>query len=140
MKRKRRERVETHHRKEKEARGRVDSVTCHWVDVKTSFEWNLSGEREMVWAFCYGSLFQYAVFTDTFLDPKLPVIWNLYKLGIRKIVYINFYFLAGKFFLKKINFKKINYFLMFGSVMKNKLENIFQCLVMSWKISWKITY
>jgi hypothetical protein len=52
----------------------------------------------MVWAFCYGSLFQYAVFTDTFLDPKLPVIWNLYKLGIRKIVYINFYFLAGKFF------------------------------------------
>lgn len=36
--------LETHHRKEKEARGRVDSVTCHWVDVKTSFEWNLSGE------------------------------------------------------------------------------------------------
>jgi hypothetical protein len=24
--------------------------------------------------------------------------------------------------------------------MKNKLENTFQCLVMSWKISWKITY
>jgi len=98
----------------------------------------------MVWAFCYGSLFQYAVFTDTFLDPKLPVIWNLYKLGIRKIVYINFYLLAGKFFLKKnfekINSKKINYFLIFGSVMENKLENIFQCLVMSWKMSWKITY
>ena len=29
---------------------------------------------------------------------------------------------------------------MFGSVMKNKLENIFQYLVMSWKMSWKITY
>jgi len=40
----------------------------------------------------------------------------------------------------KVNFKKINYFLMFGSVMKNKLENILQCLVMSWKIRWKITY
>jgi hypothetical protein len=24
--------------------------------------------------------------------------------------------------------------------MKNKLENTFQYLVMSWKISWKITY
>ncbi|KAJ6860947.1 hypothetical protein NC651_037128 [Populus alba x Populus x berolinensis] len=33
-----------------------------------------------------------------------------------------------------------NYFPMFGSVMENKLENTFQCLVMSWKMSWKITY
>jgi len=40
----------------------------------------------------------------------------------------------------KVNFEKVNYFSMFGSVMENKLENIFQCLVMSWKISWKITY
>ena len=30
-----------------------------------------------------------------------------------------------------MNFKKINYFSMFGSVMKNKLKNNFQCLVMS---------
>jgi len=37
-------------------------------------------------------------------------------------------------------FRKVNYFPMFGSVMKNKLENTFQCLVMLWKISWKITY
>jgi len=29
---------------------------------------------------------------------------------------------------------------MFGSVMKNKLENTFQCLVMSWKMNCKITY
>jgi len=43
-------------------------------------------------------------------------------------------------FFKKINSRKINYFLIFGSVMKNKLENIFWCLVMSWKMSWKITY
>jgi hypothetical protein len=41
---------------------------------------------------------------------------------------------------KKINFGKVNYFLMFGSVMENKLENTFQCLVMSWKMSWKLTY
>ena len=34
-------------------------------------------------------------------------------------------------FLWKVVFYKVNYFLMFGSVMKNKLENIFQCLVMS---------
>jgi hypothetical protein len=29
---------------------------------------------------------------------------------------------------------------MFGSIIKNKLENIFQYLIMLWKISWKITY
>ena len=29
---------------------------------------------------------------------------------------------------------------MFGSVMKNKLENTFQYLFMSWKMSYKITY
>jgi hypothetical protein len=40
----------------------------------------------------------------------------------------------------KVNFKKVSYFLMFVSVMKNKLENTFQCLVMLWKMSWKITY
>jgi hypothetical protein len=39
----------------------------------------------------------------------------------------------------KVNSGKVN-FSMFGSVMKNKLENTFQCLVMSWKMSWKITY
>ena len=43
-------------------------------------------------------------------------------------------------FFSKVNFGKVNYFLMFDSVMKNKLENTFQCLVMSWKMSWKITY
>jgi hypothetical protein len=30
--------------------------------------------------------------------------------------------------------------MMFGSIIKNKLENIFQYLIMLWKISWKITY
>jgi hypothetical protein len=39
-----------------------------------------------------------------------------------------------------MNFEKVNYFLIFGSVIENKLENTFQCFVMSWKISWKITY
>jgi len=38
-------------------------------------------------------------------------------------------------FFLKVNFEKMNYFFMFGSVMKNKLENIFQYLVMSWKMS-----
>jgi len=32
---------------------------------------------------------------------------------------------AGKYIFFKINFKKMIYFLMFGSVMKIKLENIF---------------
>jgi hypothetical protein len=30
--------------------------------------------------------------------------------------------------------------MMFDSVMKNKLKNIFQYLIMLWKMSWKITY
>jgi hypothetical protein len=34
-------------------------------------------------------------------------------------------------FFYKMNSEKVNYFLIFGSVMKNKLENTFQCLVMS---------
>jgi hypothetical protein len=34
----------------------------------------------------------------------------------------------------------VNYFPIFGSVMENKLVNTLQCLVMSWKISWKISY
>ena len=35
----------------------------------------------------------------------------------------------------KVNSEKINCFSMFGSIMKNKLENTFQCLVISWKMS-----
>ena len=40
----------------------------------------------------------------------------------------------------KVNSGKVYYFLMFGSVMENKLENTFQCLVMLWKRNWKIIY
>jgi hypothetical protein len=40
----------------------------------------------------------------------------------------------------KIKFWENKLIFMFGNVMENKLENIFYCLVMSWKISWKITY
>ena len=47
------------------------------------------------------------------------------------------FFLESEFRKKWIPGK---YFSMFGSVMENKLENIFQYLVMSWKMSWKITY
>ena len=43
-------------------------------------------------------------------------------------------------FFLKVNFRKVNYFMMFDGVMKIKLENTFQCLVMSWKINWKVTY
>jgi len=62
-----------------------------------------------------------------------------------KFSYPYFFFYWKVILFKKINFrkinsKKINYFLIFSSIIKNKLENIFQCLVMSRKISWKITY
>ena len=42
-------------------------------------------------------------------------------------------------FLLESEFRR-KYFSMFGSIMENKLENTFQCLVMSQKMSWKITY
>jgi len=58
--------------------------------------------------------------------------------------YLFFFLLKSSFFSEnkfwKNKFRKINYFLIFDSVMKNKLENIFQYLVISWKMSWKITY
>jgi len=41
---------------------------------------------------------------------------------------------------KKMNFRKVKYFLMFGGIMESKLENTFQCLVILLKMSWKITY
>jgi len=37
--------------------------------------------------------------------------------------------------IRKVNSRKINYFLMFHGIMKNKLENIFQYLVMLWKMN-----
>ena len=43
--------------------------------------------------------------------------------------YMSDLFLESKFFWK-VNSRKVNYFMMFDSVMKNKLENIFQCFVM----------
>jgi hypothetical protein len=52
---------------------------------------------------------------------------------------LRFCLFIGKYFFK-INFRKVKYFFMFDSIMKNKLENIFQYLIMSWKMSWKITY
>ena len=41
---------------------------------------------------------------------------------------------------RESKFRESELFSMFGSIIENKLENIFQCLVMSWKMSWKITY
>jgi hypothetical protein len=57
-----------------------------------------------------------------------------------KLFFIPLVYYDVVFLLESSFFFKVNYFLMFGSVMENKLENIFQCLVMSWKTSWKITY
>ena len=48
------------------------------------------------------------------------LIWDVWFFKV--INFITVYLLENNFFFK-INFKKINYFLIFGSVMKNKLEN-----------------
>jgi hypothetical protein len=39
-------------------------------------------------------------------------------------------FVCWKVDSSKLNSYKVNYFQMFGTVMKNKLKNTFQCLVM----------
>ena len=51
---------------------------------------------------------------------------------------INFKFLFV--YWKVVLFWKVNYSSMFDNIMKNKLENTFQYLIMLWKINWKITY
>ena len=74
------------------------------------------------------------------------------------VLYITFFFLSKSldsvclqksYFFKKSKFQEKwisekwipeKYFPMFGSVMKNELENTFQCLVMLWKMNWKIIY
>ena len=49
--------------------------------------------------------------------------------------YLFVYLLESNFFFKvnfrKVNSRKVNYFLIFSNVMKNKLENTFQYLIMS---------
>jgi hypothetical protein len=63
---------------------------------------------------------------------KFPMNW-LEDQGTRdKKKYIKTLFICWKIVL----FWKVNYFPMFGSVIKNKLENILQCFVMSWKITY----
>jgi hypothetical protein len=71
----------------------------------------------------------------------LQVIPSLFFLGPVCLLESSF-LLKSEFRGKWIPGKWIpgKYFPMFGSVMENKLENTFQCLVMSWKMSWKITY
>jgi hypothetical protein len=78
---------------------------------------------------------------------KLMWVWPMifFQDGIKTLfVYwkVVFFFLKNEFREKWISRKWITgkYFPMFGSVMENKLENIFQCLVILWKMSWKITY
>ena len=65
----------------------------------------------------------------------LFALTSIYKLYVHQMN-IKAPFVCWKVvFFWKVNSGKMNYFLMFDRVMKNKLENIFQCLVMSWKMS-----
>jgi hypothetical protein len=54
---------------------------------------------------------------------------------MRSIFCSKILFVCWKVIFFKVNFGKVNYFIMFGSVMEKKLENTFQYLVMLWKIS-----
>ena len=69
----------------------------------------------------------------TSFDPNSAMV--LKKKKFKSRLFIKKYFCFWK-----INSKKVNYFLMSDNVIENKLENTFQYLVISWKMSWKITY
>ena len=64
----------------------------------------------------------------------------LHSINYRKIIYVMFVCRKVVFFWKVIflesEFLKVNYFLIFCSVMENKLENTFQYLAMLWKIAY----
>jgi len=70
----------------------------------------------------------------------------IYWIPLNTCLLIVFYFslkpvyLLKSIFVFKVNSGKVIYFPIFSSVMKNKLKNTFYCFVMSWKMSWKITY
>jgi hypothetical protein len=58
---------------------------------------------------------------------------NIFLSHIEKILYYHFAMFVGWKVVSfwKVNSGKVNYFSIFDSVMKNKLENIFQYLVIS---------
>ena len=81
------------------------------------------------------------MFLKSILEGNKLIEKNDMRTRKEKVPKLNVSFVCWKLvFFWKMNFKKVNYFSMFGSLMKNKLENTFQHLIMSWKMSWKITY
>jgi cytochrome c oxidase subunit IV len=69
-------------------------------------------------------------FINLILQRHIPTNHLEFRLSIRQSTKTLFVCWKVVFFLK-VNSRKVNYFSMFGSVMENKLENTFQCLVMS---------
>jgi hypothetical protein len=63
--------------------------------------------------------------TSALVIIKVLIRKSSHSRGIRQHIYWKV------IFLKKLNFKKINYFLIFDSIIKNKLENTFQYLIIS---------
>jgi len=66
--------------------------------------------------------------TTKLAQKKQDGLHGLHPLQSNQITLLSFrslFFFEKFFFKKKINFGKMNYFLMFDSVMKNKLENTF---------------
>ena len=62
-----------------------------------------------------------------FFGEKIVVIWGgggFKNLDLRSVC------LLESIFFKKINSRKVNYFLIFGNIVKNKLKNTFQYLIM----------
>jgi len=110
--------------------------------------WALFGNRPKIvftkYIFFYEFFFIFLNYFNVLISKKKFKIKNTLKNKYYqnpKQLLIKAIFVCWKvIFFWKVNSRKVNYFSMFGSVMKNKLENNFQCLVMSWKMSWKITY
>jgi hypothetical protein len=113
--------------------------------AKLVYQWII---EKLSWAaVCKAQLFFVFVFVKPYVQPQFKVSPTKTKPSFNLTKHI-FMWLTLNFTRSHITkqplslffFWKVNYFSMFGSVMENKLENTFQCLVMSWKMRWKITY
>jgi len=71
------------------------------------------------------------MFLKSILEGNKHIEKNDMRTRKKKVPKLKFSFVCWKLVFFKVNFKKVNYFSMFGSVMKNKLENTFQYLIMS---------
>jgi len=81
-----------------------------------------------------------SLFVSSTLGPQISLLFCVCcRLSSSSLFRLHLF--TGKLFpFEKWIPGKVNYFQMFGSIMKNELKNTFQYLVVLWKMNWKIIY